>query len=771
MTYTHQFGDIEGSQYILTITTPEGSGTSTLLLSGEPITIDYNLDKDIFKPLKLSGCSINVLTPDVMPDLYTSKQIDVTIEITKDGNPFWYGFNTPNVYDQDYQRRYDKMTIEAVDTISALENFKYTYIDGEDATSSFYDIIWHCFESIGTPIQQIRLGGNQDLLNSLYIRESNFFDEDGEAISCRRVIEYILQFLGLQMCQWENYYYIYDIYQQHINYLTYRPNINIPISGTTTPTILNGIVAENVATISMNNIYNKIRVVANILDEEDDLNLTTPTDEHLVAMTDMAIGDMVSKGANHLNEPNDDAPEAKKIVSGIYNRDDATLSVPTISNYSFKTLGEWNLTGAFYQRVASQEPENIFDVAGHYRPMYRPQPDISFDTYLTCKIGSVYQTDNYVVDPVLKDSIISNTNFNASEGTQLFNINLGQKHYPQGDYLILSGRSLLSSCISPEFPLYYDIQADPNYMDDQAELYAPYGGYYILNHGLQLKYRSDNLIYYCGYLGIQAKLRFGNKYFTGSGWSTTEQTFAMTFEVRFGSLNNVEFSMVNNNSYTNKITSTSEGLVIQLDSEMQGDIEFTVYDKIWDAVTWLGPMQAMRRSWITTNDERGAYSIDDLPFYYFHLRDITLSHATKEQESWDLNIEDNQDADLIYSNIIADDNVVELGDITLYVNTFNSEQYKGSSKSYVVDDTGNFVTELTLFDGQNYVTQRPEETIVARYYNHFSQKKYIYYNCLRTNAATPFSVIHIQSLVKNLRVGSVTYDLKFNRMNVTLNEI
>ena len=50
MTYTHQFGDIEGSQYILTITTPEGSGTSTLLLSGEPITIDYNLDKDIFKP-------------------------------------------------------------------------------------------------------------------------------------------------------------------------------------------------------------------------------------------------------------------------------------------------------------------------------------------------------------------------------------------------------------------------------------------------------------------------------------------------------------------------------------------------------------------------------------------------------------------------------------------------------------------------------------------------------------------------------------------------
>ena len=71
--YNSSFKDIDENTINIEIYRDSG-GTliaSELLCSADAVSINYESDDDVFKPIKCSDCQINVLTTKVLANLYT----------------------------------------------------------------------------------------------------------------------------------------------------------------------------------------------------------------------------------------------------------------------------------------------------------------------------------------------------------------------------------------------------------------------------------------------------------------------------------------------------------------------------------------------------------------------------------------------------------------------------------------------------------------------------------------------------------------------------
>ena len=70
MKYYSDFKDINDNAIRVEIYTTDSAEPVSLLLAADAVNIEYTSD-NIYKPLKQSCCTINVLTKDVLTDLYT----------------------------------------------------------------------------------------------------------------------------------------------------------------------------------------------------------------------------------------------------------------------------------------------------------------------------------------------------------------------------------------------------------------------------------------------------------------------------------------------------------------------------------------------------------------------------------------------------------------------------------------------------------------------------------------------------------------------------
>ena len=122
-----------------------------------------------------SNCSITFLTDTLLEYLYTSTKNDVICKIYKNSNLIYFGVLTNNVYNAEYETDFDEITVEFVDIISALENYKYEKT--EDKIVSFYTVITNILDYVDTDkviskiyVQQnYKFNNLTDLLKNLYI--------------------------------------------------------------------------------------------------------------------------------------------------------------------------------------------------------------------------------------------------------------------------------------------------------------------------------------------------------------------------------------------------------------------------------------------------------------------------------------------------------------------------------------------------------------------------------------------------------------------------
>lgn len=302
-------------------------------LGAVPVIITQNSD-GLFAPIKGLTCTIEVVTFDLLPDLYAQGELDVEVQIYRENNIIFEGYLTPYVYNQPFASVLDTIELEAVSKLSVLKDIKYTPIKGSKNIETVVDILRHIFVDIAKynkdtfemhALLKFDLYTEYNLIDSVIsytpsVSESNFFDDDELQTpwSCYDVLSEIAKFFCASFVEYNNIIHIVD-YLHIIKYAHHNPTYTritydnvyppiylLPNIKTVTPLSY----FSNDANISYDEIFNKVEVATN----------TYPVDTLVSSLTDnenLEIGSGFFE-SNYLKSKNEKKIKWNSIVKWDY---------------------------------------------------------------------------------------------------------------------------------------------------------------------------------------------------------------------------------------------------------------------------------------------------------------------------------------------------------------------------------------------------------------------------------------------------------------------
>lgn len=798
--YASQFKDFNDDDVKFEIhkNTEDNVTVSELIMSSDAITIDYESEDDLFKPMKCSGAKVSVLTKKLLTDLYSGLANEIYCKVYRKDKLFWYGFITPSIYNTDYVDEYNKLDLEFTDILSTLDNYKYKYTTDKIAITSFYSIINSILNRIDTDkvITNIylqaskKLNNSTDLLNNMYVNERNFFDEDEEPETCKDVIEYISQYIGMTAIQFEDKLYFVDYESFKLNrqgnFLSYSRDNAVPTEITLDTNVIN--INENVyeanASISLNDVYNKIVVIGsnnpikNIIPDaiDDDVDIVN---QNADPKKYYEHTEWINNDTNTLltaffkSKDNWDYQTPYYYdVSGYPETEWVTLNEVTLNNYAKIECG------VYWQKVDSYvgaEPSSIkwktyltmVDKGGMW-DFLSPHLKLKNKTLNIFKGGYFIASMNFklsshlLAHDVLKtsDEKYSNTKFGAGFKDTLIPCRLSiGNHYYDGErwvdyeeYRLKLGRDyykiifLYSTYEDIYWYRYYDIYGYQRFTTESAWNALPAsvtkdkGNYTGPSNTRKLYYYTDE---------------FNNKIFVPQSFyyeCLLKDMFYLVHKNNEGDkVFDEEKALTNTVSYKMNLVDSEDGMAIKLPKELlMGELTFEI-----EAPNQLGttPM------WTT----QGGCS----PCYAFHFSSMSLKYFTEDYVV-DIFNEKSYDADQKYENVIDNDIVNDLEDIEMRINTYNSH---AGSYSYVITNKNNkydYVGDISNTNSAKDVIS--ENHIINKYHDYYCKPKFIYTNTIRDNGVTPITKFYENTLKKYFVPNSLSYNLSTDSVDITVNE-
>lgn len=807
LTYYSDYYDRKNNHIRLEIYTTNNGLSEEVLLTSDAITVEYSQDT-IFEPLKPSRASINLLVTDIKTNLFSGVLCGVMVKIFKNNSLFWYGYATPNVYSQPYQKHYDQLTVECVDSVALLGDVAYRYIDTTSSTSifSFFDVIVSCIDKVDPNHtiskmyvdNSITYNGSGKILNNLYIQERNFFDEKEVAENCDEVVGNILKYLGLTLIQYKDAYYIISqskVHTNSYNVIQYTYN-NGWSAGTSTTLTLTPMtpsaigIGESKGEIGLDGVYNKVTVIAN----NNPLSNILP---------DFDDGDDL---VNQNSDPNKEYTES-------YSTDNINY---TLLSAFFKSQSNWSYTqpaveevtlsnrdsissGIFWQKVMSWKNEDGDPVKRSWKTyitmvggglsgiipsleLRRTNTMIFDGGYLIVDMSYMFKTD-YRAHGVVKSMYDSADTYGSCSGLSWTSNTsaIGSGQWPNDT--MFRARMTIGDW-------YYNGEKWERIADQQARqsyynsIYSGWGGDYSgrTNKWYRIKDTTHDLIdweyvpesAYNSYSGVKESgdCKYANAHYlynTNYGDTRVYIPDEFYYQYYYGdsfflvhvnkdgeTIYDTEYSLTNTVSYKMNIIDASEGMAIPCkndeDVPMYGQIGF----KVW-ACDKLGNNPQYRSDKASTTLKA------------IHISNLTLKYS-KANAYKDIFSTATLDPDTIYSNKINDDYCKELEDINLKVNTVNDY---ATSYSYVIAKNGNdylYIKTLNFGNGDRV----PEERIVERMVNHYQTPKFQYGNTLKNrDRVTPFFPLlpTLNNQQKQMVVRDAAYDLMNDTVAVKAQEI
>ena len=254
MIYFGTFKDIENVEYRVEITTDLEGEDEEILLADEPVVIDYESDNEnAYKPYKCSTATIRILLNEANFDLIDAFANRVKVNIYKENKVIWCGFATPNTYSQSYEDYFDVFELECQDGVSTLQYYDYEYIPQyceyyydeptvehpydmlnwdkgittHNKATNFFHLVMMMNKKLGGMYKNIYVTDSIinpytrdiSILDSTFISENNFFDEDKKPIKMLEILEEICRYCSLTCVAYgQNLYFLnYDAIAQGIN--------------------------------------------------------------------------------------------------------------------------------------------------------------------------------------------------------------------------------------------------------------------------------------------------------------------------------------------------------------------------------------------------------------------------------------------------------------------------------------------------------------------------------------------------------------------------
>lgn len=181
-----------------------------------PIVIDW-ADADKIEPTLSSACTLKIESMSdrqFLDELYTEASADVRLDIYRDGVLYWSGTLDPEQYEEPYSygRNYD-VTISFQD-FAHLDRVKYSRMDNVKVKDLVEWIIGQAGFSYGSVIWKTSTksnDGTDTAFTSSYVKSANWYDEEGEAMSLREVLDETLRAFSLRLKQKAGNVYVYDL--------------------------------------------------------------------------------------------------------------------------------------------------------------------------------------------------------------------------------------------------------------------------------------------------------------------------------------------------------------------------------------------------------------------------------------------------------------------------------------------------------------------------------------------------------------------------------
>lgn len=279
------FADINEQVYWVDfITGGSTSGTPVEITLGESPCVITSQSSGLFDPMKPSTCTIQIVTKTFIPDLYTADPHGIEVKVIHKSNTDeieFHGYVTPCMYTSSYTY-IDTIEIEAVDALSTLQYYDFTYSNGSTAQNvPLMSILKRACTLAGykEDLRWVETFNNYSIESDLCINEGNFFDDDEEHSPWKwyEVVEEICKFLGWSCIPqgdkvyFVDYRYIANVVQYGTTPWTYKSwtvggsyTSNNPAYGWKANwDSLNLPIAAGRTTLALDEVFNKITISAN----------------------------------------------------------------------------------------------------------------------------------------------------------------------------------------------------------------------------------------------------------------------------------------------------------------------------------------------------------------------------------------------------------------------------------------------------------------------------------------------------------------------------
>lgn len=212
--FTNQAGDIY--EFHIDVDTDEEIEPIDLVFDATEASIEWK-EAALHDALHGSAVTLHVVSPEdrSLTHLYTVDPARVRLTIYRNGNVFWRGCIDSEQYEEPYQYRRDYPVMLTFSDLEPLDHIDFDLLPGRTHTIDY--LLKYCLGLLGygnsytTAITMHDAEGVALTPTKIAVDDSNFYDEDGEPMSLREVLEAVLQPLGLHLIQRAGEFVLFDL--------------------------------------------------------------------------------------------------------------------------------------------------------------------------------------------------------------------------------------------------------------------------------------------------------------------------------------------------------------------------------------------------------------------------------------------------------------------------------------------------------------------------------------------------------------------------------
>jgi hypothetical protein len=184
-----------------------------------PVEIEWS-EVDKLEPVQGSSLTLQLVSESdrQFVDLYAIEVGTIRVDLYREGVLYWSGALDPELYEEPYSEKEDYDVTFTFSDFAILDRLKWS----KTGVCSVQEVLDTCIASSGINhlslesyiSTYIREQGDMSL-SDIYLLCDNFYDEDGEAMTMREVLDETLRPFALRMVQKGGRIYLYDLNAIH----------------------------------------------------------------------------------------------------------------------------------------------------------------------------------------------------------------------------------------------------------------------------------------------------------------------------------------------------------------------------------------------------------------------------------------------------------------------------------------------------------------------------------------------------------------------------